>query len=45
MTAMNNQKKCDTCGAPLQSVDELCSHCLLQAGIDETVVLPELQME
>ena len=45
MTAMNNQKNCDTCGAPLQSVDELCSNCLLQVGIDETVVLPELQTE
>ncbi|XOV70614.1 MAG: protein kinase [Verrucomicrobiota bacterium] len=38
---MNDPKKCETCGAPLQSVDELCSNCLIRAGIDETVVLSD----
>lgn len=37
---MNPQKNCKTCGAPLHSVDGFCSNCLIQYGLEETVVLP-----
>ncbi len=38
---MNDKKECKDCGAPLRSVEDLCSNCLLKVGIEETVSIPE----
>jgi WD40 repeat protein/tRNA A-37 threonylcarbamoyl transferase component Bud32 len=40
MTEMNNNIRCETCGAPLHAIDDLCSNCLIKAGMDDTATVP-----
>ena len=37
---MKQKNVCDVCGAPLHAIDELCSNCLIKAGLDDTVTFP-----